>query len=304
MRALLSVSAAQVLFHFTGIDNATKILSDKAKLTPTVIGSDQIVKSQYFLSLTRSRMGRYHSSSPRGVLFELDGRKLSQRFKVKPVDYWQMRQTLQVRHDSNEMEERLMSDKPDLDIKPYITRICVLSEPMSLKPYGVRLFKLYGRRLGVPVEFYSNPKHFQTGNTTKQVAASELVRRPNGAAPQKRWPRAERRADSIFGNALRLLRATRNPDFDMYKDIYDLNLDRRFCGYVTSYQRDLKSQLDASFHNAARSKGKDRVALDRLLAEMRLLRITTPQQLAAYFIDRYDSDWKKSRQQTAVDDGW
>lgn len=303
MKALLSLSASPVLFHFTRIDNATNILVGKAKLTPTVIGSDQIVNSQYFLSLTRSRVGRYHRMDLEGVLFELNGTRLAQRYKIRPVDYWQMRQTPKMRHDSNEMEERLMSDKPELDIKPYITRICVLSDPRApLKPYAVRVFKMYGRKLGVPVEFYTDPKHFQTGNVTKQVAGSDIVR-PK-AEVKKRWPRADRRADSIFGNALRLLRATSNPDFDMYKNIYDLNLDRRFCDYVTSYQRDLKPQLDAAFHNAARSKGKDRVALDRLLAEMRLFRITTPQQLAAYFIDRYDSDWKKSRQQTAVDDGW
>ena len=301
MKTLLSLSASQVLFHFTGIKNATTILVGKAQLTPTVIGSDTIVKSQYFLSLTRSRMGRYHASSQQGVLFELDGKKLAQRFKFATVDYWQMTSTPQMRHDSNEMEERLLARVPELDLKPYITRICVLAQPSSLNPYSVRIFKMYARKLGIPVEFYTDSKHWRTSNKSKTVDASVLVQQPQER--RKHWPRAERRADKIFGSALRLLRATRNRAFNIYRDIDTLGLDRRFRGFVTSYQRDLKPQLSAAFHNAARDHGKDRAALDRLLAEMRLVKITTPAQLAEYFIQRYEEDWKAQRPDP-VDDGW
>lgn len=290
MKILVSLSASQVLFHFTGIKNATTILVGKAQLTPTVIGSDTIVKSQYFLSLTRSRMGRYHANSPQGVLFELDGKKLAQRFKFATVDYWQMNSTPRLRHDSNEMEERLLARVPELDLKPYLTRICVVAPPSSLTPYSVRIFKMYSRKLGIPVEFYTDSKHWQTSNKAKMVDASVLVRQPQ--EPNKSWPRAERRADKIFGSALHLLRATRNRAFNMYRDIDTLGLDERFCNFVTSYQRDLKPQLSAAFHNAARDHGKDRAALDRLLAEMRLVKITTPAQLAEYFIQRYEEDWK------------
>jgi hypothetical protein len=298
---LVSLSASSVLYHFTSINNATSILVGEARLTPTVIGSDQIVDSPYFLSLTRSRTGRYHRLDEEGVLFELDGKRLAQRYKIKPVDYWQMRSSPKMRHDSNEMEERLLSNDNSLDLKPFITRIEVLARPDSVSVYAIRTLKMYGRKLGVPVVFYKDKKSLQTNNRAKTVDGTDLVK--PSTEKRRGWPRADRRADDIFGNVQRVLKAISDDSFDLYSNVRELGLTKRFVQYLVQYNGDLRNQLASEFQNAARSQGKDRTALDKLLASMRKLGLRTPKQLADYILARYDRDWRAARQPASAD-GW
>ena len=290
-----SESASQVLYHFTQLRKGVDILNGEMKLTPAVTHSDKLFPEQYFLSMTRSRTGRYHRDSTSGVMFELDGRKLNQKYKIVPVDYWKMRSTPKMRDDSNEMEERLLANRPSIKLLPYITKIYLLAPIGKVNPYLLRTYSVYARKLGIPLECYTDFKDFQAGNKSKSVKISELASadKPKGAA----YPRAVRRSDPIFGNALYLLRACSNPDLNLYSYLRDgkLKLDRRFANYVTNYQRDLVPQLEAAFHNAMRSADKDRSALDRLLTEMRKHGLSTAKGLADFFIQRYNDDWKRQR---------
>lgn len=138
MKVQLSLSARQrgELYHYTSADKALSILrSGKFELSSAkgimVEGSKSGGKG-YFASLTRSRFGGYHYK-PGGrpsmygiaqVLITLDGDKLSENYKIIPVDYWGKRgETDPSLESSKEVEERLVSDKHFVEILKYIKRI-------------------------------------------------------------------------------------------------------------------------------------------------------------------------------------
>ena len=108
--------------------------------------------------------------------------------------------------------------------------------------------------------------------------------------------------DDIFGNVQRVLKAISDDSFDLYSNVCELGLTKRFVQYL-EYNGDLRNQLASEFQNAARSQGKDRTALDKLLATMRKLGLRTPKQLADYIMARYDRDWRAARQPASTD-GW
>lgn len=107
----------------------------------------------------------------------------------------------------------------------------------------------------------------------------------------------------------------KNPNFDMYNGLYDLKaILPRHRGYITSYHRDLYSQLQAEFQNASRAhtmgRDKDRKQLDRLLEEMKHFNITTPKQLADLLLERFMADHKAEQERRRAaepannNDGW
>lgn len=85
---------SSVVYHFMGIRNAESVLKqNKFRLTASAGTSTEKALQKgdrmYYLSTTRHKLGGYHlDNSWSGVVFELDGSKLSQNYAGKAVDYW------------------------------------------------------------------------------------------------------------------------------------------------------------------------------------------------------------------------
>ena len=132
MKLNISLSlASPVLFHYTGLSNLINILKSNEFLLTTGMGTNadgELGSSPYYLSCTRTRLGKYHSRYPAisGVLLTLDGDKLNQRYKTKPVDYWGP----EYRKDAKgayEEEDRLFSKLPTIkNARSYILNIDIL----------------------------------------------------------------------------------------------------------------------------------------------------------------------------------
>ena len=86
--------ATDNLYYYRGLFGAYNTLLDNHFTLSSSMGKPGEEKysepgKPYFLSTTRSKVGDYHRFvGDVGVIFNLDGRWISQRYTVKPVDYW------------------------------------------------------------------------------------------------------------------------------------------------------------------------------------------------------------------------
>lgn len=107
------------LYHFTQAYKATQILKENRFLLSMADAaeSDQIINKGklFFLSLTRTRSNAF-ADKQHGVMFEMDGRALENRYKLEPMDYWGD-------HNYSEAEERLLTDKPSIPASPFIIAV-------------------------------------------------------------------------------------------------------------------------------------------------------------------------------------
>jgi hypothetical protein len=119
LKNILIESISDVVWHKTSLEAGLNIISQNKFELSIAAGpdiSDFAGKKQYFLSTARQRMGGYSELS--NVRFELDGRKLSQRYKGGAVDYWKLGPR------GSEYEDRLYSDAPAIsNAKNYIKRV-------------------------------------------------------------------------------------------------------------------------------------------------------------------------------------
>lgn len=310
MKVFLSLSATETLYHFTNSRAAIKALEGGMLLSPVAMThSDTAVsdKHLYFLSMTRSRYGRYHRNNAQGVLFEIDGRKANQKFKIKPVDYWQFFSSPRTRADSDEQEERLVTNAPKIDIKPYLKSISLLVSG-KIDKFTVRLLNLHARKLGIPFYVYNDPQLFKAGREKGRLNIGAVVDL-NAKAPKLHD--SGRATEPLLSSALHVLNLMKDPEFDTYDAIYDVKgLDRSFIGNLR-YGDSLQRQLEAAFHNAGRAAGmgllKDRERLDRLLAAMAKLGLRTAKDYADYIMARREADRQKINAKRAAEnpnDDW
>ncbi len=142
-----------VVYHATSIVDAFKILnSGHFLLTPTYHADiESTFDSQlFYLSTTRSRLGSYHRGNNSMVLFELDGRKIAQRYSGKPIDYWG-----KLNKDS-EMEDRIVSNTPTLPVDVImgieISANDIDSHVRLVK--SVKFLYLFAKKNKIPIHVY------------------------------------------------------------------------------------------------------------------------------------------------------
>lgn len=143
VKRVVSESISQVSYHFASLKSCVSILDkNEFHLTLSSNRSDAFDnKRLFYLATQRSRNKRIAYASHFGTCarIQIDGNAISQRYKGKPVDYWQYKQkyynpeyevfgtgftTWKQEHHDFEMEDRIFSYKPVIkDADKYITRI-------------------------------------------------------------------------------------------------------------------------------------------------------------------------------------
>ena len=109
----------ETLYHFTKTYHAADIIKqNKFVLSMAEAAESDLAINKgklFYLSLTRTRNNAF-ANKEHGVMFEMDGRALSSRFKLTQVDYWGDPKY-------SEAEERLVSDKPTIPASPFIVAV-------------------------------------------------------------------------------------------------------------------------------------------------------------------------------------
>lgn len=189
---LLTEALSDEVFHYTSLQHGLKIANTDTIYLQSALGGtadNMNTKEMYFLSLTRQRnanFGYSYKFSKSGVRIEFDGRKLSQRFKGKAIDYWGSsmgkmsyyngdRNTSfdsKAHHTRNESEDRMFSNEPTLyDAHKYIKRIDVIFNPQNETQYQY-VYHMLMSKLSKYIFVYDNENDFnkQSDNTlNKQI---------------------------------------------------------------------------------------------------------------------------------------
>lgn len=145
-------AGSDILYHITTVKALSNIVKTNEFQLKPAEGSvwEEKFGASFYLSTARSKLSTYilSKTSSTYALIELDGRKLGQRYKVVPVDYWETNKTsnaeerLLRRKDSYEMEDRILSRTAKIpNAKSYIKSIHCTYEDAAQVPYMIAVFK-------------------------------------------------------------------------------------------------------------------------------------------------------------------
>lgn len=277
--------ATPILYHLTDCIAALNILrSDRFELKP-VEGtySEEQLATGYFLSTARTPTSSYFKSIyTYSVILVLDGTRLGTRYKIVPVDYWQ------VLPDS-EAEDRVLSRSPFIDhALRYITAVHAHVNNRMVDLAQIKKLCLMHK---VPVYFYTDKKDLELLNTRKAVEF-----KPTQILPEikplsdyeRKWGATQLRDNELRGwielyhTPIKTL-----PEADASK-LSDYGKMARKKLYAFG---ECVRLLEAAIHNAKSEKygapSGAREELDRLVAIMRKAKFKT----TAALVDFLRSKW-------------
>jgi hypothetical protein len=201
MRAteFLLEAATDIVYHYTSIRSAQQILKDGAFKLSSVMGNkseEELAPAgyPYFLSTSRSKMGDYHRYvGTGGVMFVLDGRWLNQRYRVKPVDYWE-RSWQHSPGRTRETEDRVFSRESEMPIAPVQEIHVLLKEQDERQSPGARALLLAAKRQGIDTYFYANERDWvlQRKERAQSLADPAVQQRLRGQQPSTYYRRPVR----------------------------------------------------------------------------------------------------------------
>jgi hypothetical protein len=174
---MITEGTSDILFHMTDKESASKILkSGNFILMPSFdVGGEQDYQEGnkvFYMSMARSKTSSYFEVFPESpVLFVMDGRKLKQNYRIKPIDFFSdlsdgvyAGQPSERSTGYSEMEDRLISSDNLLNVKKYVTSIhTIIPSKATSSIFHSFLIWKYGKKLGIPVYFYENYKKLIMG---------------------------------------------------------------------------------------------------------------------------------------------
>lgn len=188
----LLLESTDNLYHYTGVSEIRDILkTNTIKLTYSH-GTRAELEYQrgrpFYFSMSREKVGRYvRGSSSRDKLYpnnwysiiELDGRLLSNNYKIVPVDYWQSGR------DRSESEDRLVSYKNTIpNANKYIKGIHVYVNLEDLKKRDKRVLHIMyemnkeAKDKNIPLYYYTDPNAYMQLRTSKSVDIPDIISGP------------------------------------------------------------------------------------------------------------------------------
>jgi len=187
-KSIILEGLSDILYHYTYIDNLINILKENKFHASTNLGTGADFKKSkgkfFFFSMQRTKGKTGYGSRHGDVSIVLDGRKLMQRYKGGPIDYWEWStdpknwsdtrsytQALQTK----ELEDRIFIDSPIIDNAiSYIKEIHIfINVEKGRKDYPTKemfrelLFQI--KKQKVPTYFYNDKNDYQLQNKKKAV---------------------------------------------------------------------------------------------------------------------------------------
>ncbi len=184
-------AASSVLYHYTSILDAKKILDTGVFELSSVVGNKSEENHAppghpYFFSTTRTRLGDYHRFvGSGGVLFVLDGQWFNQRYKAKPIDYWERSWNYPESGRSREAEDRIFSREPTIPIGGVQEIHVLMKEQHEWRSPAARKLLIAGKRAGILTFFYTDEKSWRLLNKQKTVRPDRNAPELKGHEPQR-----------------------------------------------------------------------------------------------------------------------
>jgi hypothetical protein len=282
-------AATSNLYHSTRLYNAANVLEQGYFKLAASVGTGSELAHQkpgrfYYLSTTRSKVGDYtlHNYHIDGVVFNLNGDWLNQRYKAAPIDYWE-RMWLKRDGRTSEAEDRVYSQEPIIPLpdpaSKLITAIHVLYESDKIKldddrAYWLRKLLTKAKLMGIPISVYDDPQAWLTQDQRRAVDLKSLIGRPEPKQPSP-WPRIPRDWFEAWRELYhKSSKESLSPDAKRIMD----RLQRDYSG-------DMTRSLEADIHN---QKSANDSGLIKLLQIFRKLKINS----AAQYVDYLKKKWR------------
>jgi len=164
---IISEGASDILYHYISSAYILDMLQKNKINMIAAIGTDSdyvINKNKfYYLSTTRSKSSGFKKSDSKIVL---DGRKLKQKYKIVPVDYWQSDKSDKQDTSSYiysmqglEQEDRIVTDKPSIpNAKDYILGIHIYVGN-KIRNISKQIIDICEKE-NIPIFIYDNRQNF------------------------------------------------------------------------------------------------------------------------------------------------
>ena len=187
---ILDEGATSVLYHYTGTPSALRILQSGEFELSSVTGNkseEQYAPKgyPYFFSTTRSKVGDYHRYvGTGGVMFVLDGNWFSQRYPVKPIDYWE-RAWQHSPDRTRESEDRVFAKDPTIPINGVRAVHVLLKEQSETRSPETRKILILAKKAGIPTYLYTDEKAWRLQDNRNALNVKQAAPVLKGQEPSR-----------------------------------------------------------------------------------------------------------------------
>jgi len=284
----IAEGATDILYHYTGINSALKILTNGEFELSSVTGNPSEEKYAppgypYFLSTTRSRVGDYHRWVGTGaVMFVLDGQWFQQRYPVKPVDYWERSWLHSGGSRSRESEDRVFSRDPTIATGGVKMIHVLLKEQHENRSPEVRKLLILAKRLDIPAYLYDDEQAWRLQDTRKAITVGQAAPLLKGQDPS---PRSYGR--KYLSKWLELIYKKSSDELSKEAD--------RLAYNMKYYALDDFHSLNVDMSNARKPGSSDHDQAVKIIGYMRANRMTTLRQLLTHLGDKWKAIHEKEQ---------
>jgi ribosomal protein S15P/S13E len=249
---MLNEMLTDLVFHFTSLRNAENIMkTGRLKLTPSIgTGAEDYLKSGdrvYYISLARSRTADYtvQGAYREGVVFNMNGQYFNRHHRSRAVDYWERMWAHRTKDGrTSEMEDRLFSDKPfiDLDLSKAFSGIHILvkDDLVSFQVMSAINIVKIAKQNNIPVFVYDDKNAFIIQDTRKAMSVTTLVDMYKKS--EKKEPYSGRENRGYFDKWLELIFKTDRSQLSKQAKSMTWNM-------YGMYADDMTRSLSADIHN-------------------------------------------------------
>jgi hypothetical protein len=191
VRDIVTEGASSVLYHYTSIQDALRIMASGAFQLSSITGNKSEEQYAppgypYFFSTTRTRTGDYHRYvGTGGVLFVLDGRWFNQRYPVKPVDYWERSWIHSDGTRTRESEDRVFSKQSTIPADGIREIHVLLKEQDENRSPAARKLLIAGKTAGIETHLYTNEKAWRLLDKRNSISITRDTEVLQGPEPQR-----------------------------------------------------------------------------------------------------------------------
>ena len=264
-----------------------------------------VPKKYYFLSTARHKLGSYNRNpSKSGVNMVLDGRKLGQQYKGKPVDYWNDG-TQSTPYGQQESEDRIYHTKSTIpNASKYIKEMHLYlgedykgdDEFKGLRDVdrrNIREFMMLAKKKGIKYYAYTDKRNWLIQNKKNAInidiialslkdIASSIEGDKVQARSAARTKMSRFRGSKYFGSFVQLYKLNVDQESQLSKEAKELKYQIKYN--VSTYSDDVTSHLQTELHN---SKKDFTGAADEMIAIMKKEKLASPKQFVMFLKNKW-----------------
>ena len=314
--SLLLEGLSPTLYRYVQITEMLDTLKNNAFRMTNFLGSTAEFnigknKKYYFLSTARHKLGSYNMNPNKaGVMMVLDGRKLGQKYKGAPVDYWSDG-TKNTPHGQQESEDRIYHDKSTIpNASKYIKEMHLFlgddykneEEFKGLRDIdrrNIREFVTLAKKKGIDYYLYDSKRNWLIQNkklaidldlqalSLKDITSTIAVDKQSARA-KVRNKMSQFRGSKYFGAYIELYKLRPDQESHLTKDAKELLYRLKYD--VHSYSDDVTSNLQNELHNS--KKDFDGTS-DEFISLMRKEKLATPKQMVMFLKNKWEAPTKE-----------